>query len=202
MALTRARVIHGPAGLVERLADIIKSTLCRPRDPAALVRDVADMRDRIARHAPPKSPWDFKHLPGGLFDIDFVAQYLALRHAAERPALLDPHPAEMLRRATDAGFIDSNDAERLRAARLLLSDIQSLLRLTLDGDESAFDEAKAPEGQQRLIAATEGTSDLGELRGRIEAETAAARAIYQRIVEEPARAAGWQPRRDDRRSES
>ena len=41
-----------------------------------------------ARHAPAKSPWDFKHLPGGLFDIDFVAQYLALRHAAAaaRPA--------------------------------------------------------------------------------------------------------------------
>ena len=88
MALTRARVIHGPPGLAERLADIVKTTLCRPRDPAALVRDVADMRDRIARHTPAKSPWDFKHLPGGLFDIDFVAQYLALRHAADaaRPA--------------------------------------------------------------------------------------------------------------------
>ena len=90
MALTRARVIHGPPGLAERLSDIVKTTLCRPRDPAVLVRDVADMRDRIARHMPAKSPWDFKHLPGGLFDIDFVAQYLALRHAAERPDLLDP----------------------------------------------------------------------------------------------------------------
>ena len=116
MALTRARVIHGPAALVERLADIVKSTLCRPRDPLALVRDVADMRDRIARHAPPKSPWDFKHLPGGLFDIDFVAQYLALRHAAERPDLLDPHPAEMLRRAADAGVID-RDRRRAPARR-------------------------------------------------------------------------------------
>ena len=188
MALTRARVIHGPAGLVDRLADIVKTALCRPRDPEALVRDVADMRDRIARHAPPKSPWDFKHLPGGLFDIDFVAQYLALRHAAARPDLLDPHPAEMLRRAAAAGFIDHGDAERLRATRTLLSDVQSLLRLTLNGDEAAFDETKAPEGQQRLIAATEGAADLGELRARLAAETAVARAIYQRIVEEPARA--------------
>src|SRR5262249_41764674 len=103
MALSRARVIHGPAGLVERLDDTVKGPPRRPRDAAALVRDVADMRDRIARHAPPKSPWDFKHLPGGLFDIDFVAQYVALRHAGERPDLLDPHPAEMLRRAANAG---------------------------------------------------------------------------------------------------
>jgi glutamate-ammonia-ligase adenylyltransferase len=198
MALTRARVIHGPAGLVERLADIVKTTLCRSRDTAALVRDVADMRDRIAHHAPPKSPWDFKHLPGGLFDIDFVAQYIALRHAAQRPDLLDPHPAEMLRRAADAGFIDRDDAAQLRACRTLLSDVQGLLRLTLDSDESAFDESKAPEGQQRLIAATEGASDLAELRARITAETATARAIYRRLVEEPARAAGWQPRSRDK----
>jgi [glutamine synthetase] adenylyltransferase / [glutamine synthetase]-adenylyl-L-tyrosine phosphorylase len=202
MALTRARVIHGPAGLVERLADIVKTALCRPRDPEALVRDVADMRDRIARHAPPRSPWDFKHLPGGLFDIDFVAQYLALLHAAARPDLLDPHPAEMLRRAADAGFIARDDAERLRAARMLLSDVQSMLRLTLNGDEAAFDESQAPEGQRGLVAQTEGAGDFAELRALIEAETAAARAIYTRLVEEPARAAGWQPRGDDRRRES
>ncbi|NDH64275.1 MAG: bifunctional [glutamine synthetase] adenylyltransferase/[glutamine synthetase]-adenylyl-L-tyrosine phosphorylase, partial [Alphaproteobacteria bacterium] len=148
MALTRARVIHGPPGLVDRLAGIIKTTLCRPRDPDALVRDVADMRDRIARHAPARSAWDFKHLPGGLFDIDFVAQYLALRHAAARPDLLDPHPAEMLRRTAAAGLIAHDDGDRLRATRTLLSDVQSLLRLTLDGDEAEFDEAKAPEGQR------------------------------------------------------
>jgi glutamate-ammonia-ligase adenylyltransferase len=202
MALSRARVVHGSAGLVERLTDIVTTTLCRPRDPLALVRDVADMRDRIARHAPPKSRWDFKHLPGGLFDIDFVAQYLALRHAAERPDLLDPHPGEMLRRAANAGLLDHADAERLRVTRALLSDVQSLLRLTLDGDEATFDAAAAPEGQRRLIATTEGAADLADLQARIAAETAAARAIYRRIVEEPARAAGWKPRTDEKGSDS
>ena len=159
------------------------------------------MRDRIARHAPPKSRWDFKHLPGGLFDIDFVAQYLALLHAAERPDLLDPHPGEMLRRAANAGLLDRADAECLRTTRALLTDVQSLLRLTLDGDEATFDETAAPEGQRRLIASTEGAADLAELQARIAAETNAARAIYRRLVEEPARAAGWKPRIDDKGSE-
>jgi glutamate-ammonia-ligase adenylyltransferase len=198
LALSRARVIHGPAGLVERLADIVRSTLCRPRDLEGLVRDVADMRDRIAQHAPAKSPWDFKHLPGGLFDIDFVAQYLALRHAATRPDILDTNPSEMLRRAAAMGFIDRADADRLRAARTLLADVQSLLRLTLDGDEATFDETRAPEGQRRLIAATEEVTDIAELRRRIDTETEAARAIYRRIVEEPARAAGWKSRGEQR----
>ncbi len=196
MALTRARVIHGPAALVDRLTEIVGATLRRPRDADALVRDVADMRDRIAQHAPAKSAWDFKHLPGGLFDIDFVAQYLALLHAAARPDLLAPHPAEMLRRMAEAGLIEHADAERLQATRTLLSDVQSLLRLTLNGDEAAFDETSAPEGQRRLIAATEDAADLTSLKARIAAEAAAARAIYERIVEAPARAAGWQARRD------
>ena len=194
LALTRARVIHGPEALRERLADTIRRTLCRPRDAQGLVRDVADMRDRIALHAPPKSEWDFKHLPGGLFDIDFTAQSLELRHAAAHPEILHPHPAEMLRRVERLGFLDKEDSSRLQAARSLLADVQSLLRLTLDGDEAAFDAAKAPEGQRRLIAVTEGVANLEELRTRIATETARVRAIYRRIVEEPARAAGWQAR--------
>jgi len=120
---------------------------------------------------------------------------------AGRADLLDPHPSEMLRRAAEAGMIARDDAERLRSARLLLSDVQSVLRLTLNGDEAAFDESKAPEGQRRLVAETEGARDFADLRRRIEAETAAARAIYHRVVEQPAMAAGWQPRGDERRSD-
>ena len=181
MALTRARAIHGPADLVERLGAIVRRTLCRSRDPFALVRDVADMRDRIAQHAPAKGLWDFKHLRGGLFDIDFVAQYLALRHASERPDILNPHPAEMLRRAVAFGLIDGTDAERLVSTRVLLSDVQSLLRLTLDGDEASFDETKAPEGQRRLIASTEGVPDIETLRRRIEAEAAEAQQRWMAL---------------------
>jgi glutamate-ammonia-ligase adenylyltransferase len=91
-------------------------------------------------------------------------------------------------------LLTHEDADRLRATRTLLSDVQSLLRLTLNGDEAAFDEAAAPEGQQRLIAATEGARDLADLRARIATEAQAVRAIYQRIVEQPARDAGWTAR--------
>jgi glutamate-ammonia-ligase adenylyltransferase len=72
-----------------------------------------------------------------------------------------------------------------------MSDVQSLLRLTLNGDESSFDESKAPEGQRRLIAQTQDVPDIAALRARLAAETAATRAIYEKIIETPARAAGW-----------
>ncbi len=73
MALTRARVIHGPAGLVERLTEIVKGTLCRPRDPAG----AGARRRRHARpHRPPRAAQERRGTSstcrGGLFDIDFV----------------------------------------------------------------------------------------------------------------------------------
>ena len=165
LALTRARVIHGPAALRAHLAETIKRTLCRPRDADGLWRDVADMRDRIARHAPPKSAWDFKHLPGGLFDIDFMAQYAGPASCRGAPG----HPRSSSGRNAAAGrtarpIWAASDSSRLQAARSLLADVQSLLRLTLDGDEATFDAAKAPEGQRRLIAATESVADIDELR--------------------------------------
>ena len=44
-------------------------------------RTGSPLRDRIAEHVKPRSVWDFKYFRGGLFDIDFCVQYLALREA-------------------------------------------------------------------------------------------------------------------------
>ena len=84
---------------------------------------------------------------GGLFDIDFVAQYLALRHAADASG--DPRSASRRdaapgrrRSACSTPPTPSGCAPRA----LLLSDVQSLLRLTLDGDEASFDESQGAGG--------------------------------------------------------
>ncbi len=183
MALTRARVIHGPPD-ARRAAgrDHSSASPQRPRDLDALPRDVADMRDRIARHAPPKSPSDFKHLPGGLFDIDFVAQYLALRpprpgrtssiRIRPRSCAAPPMPA----------CATVRDAERLR--RCAAADVRCPEPAAAHPERRrglVRRESKAPEGQQRLIASDPGCADLAALRARIEAEAKAARAIPERI---------------------
>ena len=179
---------------LNRPVEIMRFTLIYDgRLPAQSSHDTrVEAKQTIRRcfHEQLREVWDTKPV----LHKNFVAQYLALRHAAARPDILDPHPEEMLRRTADAGLIARADSDQLRATRTLLSDVQSLLRLTLDGDEAAFDEAKAPEGQCRLIAWTEGATDLAVLRQRIQAEAAEVRAIYRRIVEEPARVAGWKPR--------
>src|SRR5439155_11286560 len=88
MALTRARPVAGDAALCRRISDTCRAVLCLPHDPEKLVVDVADMRRRIADENPRPSPWDLKNRRGGLIDLEFIVQYLMLRHAASYPRVL------------------------------------------------------------------------------------------------------------------
>ena len=203
MALTRARVIHGPAGAGRAPG--------RHRQEHALpAARSAGAGARRRRHARPHRPPCAAEKPVGLQAPAGRPVRHRLRGAVPGAAPRRPSdptcsiriPPRCCAAPPTPASSTATDAERLRAARTLLSDVQGLLRLTLNGDEAAFDEASAPEGQRRLIAVTEDADDLAELQARIAAETAAARAIYRRIVEQPARDAGWQPRTDDRRSDA
>ena len=98
MALTRARIVTTPDALGSAIEAVIRESLTREREPVALTRDVAAMRARMAKEHPGKSIWDIKHRRGGLVDIEFIAQYLILRHAALDPGILSPNTADALTR--------------------------------------------------------------------------------------------------------
>jgi glutamate-ammonia-ligase adenylyltransferase len=186
MALCRARVIAGPPAIRAGVADAIATTLRRPRDPDKLLRDVADMRARVAKHRPPKGPWDFKLVRGGLFDVDFVVQYLCLRHAATHPDAVCPDPLEALARLSAAGLIDRDRAARLTRAYRLFTDLQGLMRLALDESEADFDEATAPKGLRQLLVKAAGAADIDDLKRQVIQAAAQAYEVYVDIVERPA----------------
>ncbi len=81
MALTRARVLHGPAGAREQVEALIRDLLMAPRDGAALREAVLEMRGEITRHKPPKGPLDVKLMRGGLVDLEFLTHFLQLRES-------------------------------------------------------------------------------------------------------------------------
>jgi glutamate-ammonia-ligase adenylyltransferase len=188
MALVRARVVAGPADLVGRLEQAIASVLTRRRDPQRLLADVADMRERIAKHNKPKNEWDFKYFRGGLFDIDFMAQYLLLRHAADHPRLLARRAPDILELVAALGLLDTADAVLLGEACRLWQNLQALLRLTMAADEADFDQAAAPPGLQLILAQAGGVSDLAALKAKMAATAQAVYAVYRRIIEQPAAA--------------
>ena len=89
MALTRARVVAGDASLGADVAETVRETLTRKREPATVARDAGAMRKLIASEKGDKDVWDLKLVRGGLIDIEFIAQYLELAFAHERPGILD-----------------------------------------------------------------------------------------------------------------
>jgi glutamate-ammonia-ligase adenylyltransferase len=187
LALTRARIITAGDRLRGRLEAAIRDTLTAPRDPDRLLRDVADMRERMARDKPPTGPWDVKMMRGGLVDCEFVVQYLQLRHAHDHPDVLATNTTDALERLRSAGVIGGDVAGPLNAAVRLWRNLQGTLRL---GFGASFDESTAPDGSKALLAASCGADDFAGLK-RIVADTAReCRDIFDATIDTPARALG------------
>jgi glutamate-ammonia-ligase adenylyltransferase len=183
MALTRARPVAGPAGLADRVMDVVRRVLTEPRDRRKLLLDVAEMRQRMAA-ARPKTPlWDVKHLRGGMVDIEFIAQYLALREGERHPAVIHPNTTAALEGLACIGALEPEDAATLIDAMRLWREVQGLLKLLVEGE---FDEATAPDGLKATLARLAGCVDFAALKRDMESATERVRAIYDRIVERPA----------------
>src|ERR1700724_1096301 len=67
--------------------------------------DVVDMRAAIAKEKGDADRWDLKYAAGGLIDIEFIAQYLQLVHAAALPEILDTSTARTLEKAARPGIL-------------------------------------------------------------------------------------------------
>ena len=192
MALTRARLIAGEPGLRARLAGEIRDILTRPRDPERLLTDVDDMRQRLHRARPAASVWDVKDRRGGLIDVEFIAQYLQLRHGHDRPEILSVSSAVALARAAEIGALGQADAEVLIQADRLWRTILGMLRLTVAG---SFIEIQAPAGLKAALAAAAGTGDFEALKQRMAETATKVQVIFRNVIEDPAQQAVGAPPR-------
>jgi glutamine synthetase adenylyltransferase len=132
MALTRARLIAGPPQLQARVAADIRRRLTQLREASVIIADARDMRARMAETFPGRNLWDLKYAPGGLVDIEFIAQSLQLIHAPALPEILDTNTMAALEKLRDAGLLSVPDAEVLIAAAGLQHALTQVLRIALD----------------------------------------------------------------------
>jgi glutamate-ammonia-ligase adenylyltransferase len=185
MALTRARAVAGPPALCARLGEIVHEVLRQRRNAHALRGDVAEMRERMAAERAAETPWDVKNRRGGLIDVEFLCQYLQLRHGHDHPGILSHRTGEALARVERAGLVDAATIGRLRAALGLWQAVQGRLRLTLDGDVPA---AGGEEIERILRRAMNGLCGLGfeALQERMDETAAEVRAIFANLIESPA----------------
>jgi glutamate-ammonia-ligase adenylyltransferase len=179
LALTRARVVSGPAPLQAAVEKAIREVLTKPRDRAKIAADVRDMRARIEKEKGSKDIWDLKQVRGGLVDLEFIAQHLQLVHAASRPEILNQNTVLALQNLQTAGLLPAQAADALLPAAALLNNLTQILRLCLDGP---FEPAKAPEGLKTLLAAAGQAPDFVRLEADLAAQEARVAALFGELV--------------------
>jgi len=136
-ALSRARYSAGDAEIGAEFEKIRADVLVMERDAAALAREIASMRQRVADGHPNRSElFDLKHDRGGMVDIEFIVQYWVLLHAREHRAFLrNAGNITLLKIAAQSGLIAEAQAEVIGAAYRHYRKLQHTLRL--DGMEKA-----------------------------------------------------------------
>ena len=98
MALTRARVVGGVAGArgAGRGGDP-RRAVQPARRPSGRRPTSSRCAGAIAAEKGDAARWDLKYAAGGLVDLEFIAQYLQLVHAAATPDILDTATAARAR---------------------------------------------------------------------------------------------------------
>nr|WP_303047861.1 bifunctional [glutamine synthetase] adenylyltransferase/[glutamine synthetase]-adenylyl-L-tyrosine phosphorylase [Thalassospira lucentensis] len=187
MALTRLRAVYGPDELCDRVLATTKAVLCKKRDPDRLVREVFDMRNRIDAGKGDNHPWAIKMRRGGLVDLEFIAQYLQLRHAHDHPEILSPTTRDVFKNLGAAGILDPDQAKFLANAGSFWLAIQAMLRLTTEGP---FEPQTASVDLRRMLATAGKCDDFDQLQNKVEEIATQTKAIYDRIISEPAEKVG------------
>ena len=175
MALTRARVISASPQFRGRIEAIIREVLTRPRDAASIAVDVADMRRAVALEKGEGDVWDIKYAAGGMLDVDFMAQYLQLVHAADKPDILNVSTLQVLDNALRLGVLPRSSAEILRSATRLYHDLTQILRLCVN---DKFRPEVAGEDLLRIMARAGDAPDFSSLEARVRETQAEVRRVF------------------------
>jgi glutamate-ammonia-ligase adenylyltransferase len=179
MALTRARVLAGDAPFAAEITQAVTGILTRPRDRAAVLRDVAAMRALVAQEKGEGDGWDLKLASGGLMDLDFVAQAIVLAHAQQHPLLVGLSTQAVLAASGEIGLLDADSSAALVAAHRVLDNVLHWQRLTFGGQ---LEESERSPATLRRLATVAGAPDPANLRSLLDEIRSGVRTTFDRLL--------------------
>ena len=155
------------------MSDILRKILTKPREVKVIRGGARDMRELLAKEKGDSDPWDFKHVAGGLMDIEFVAQALVLEKGATHPDLIASETTNILTNAKRLGLLSPEEVNPLIENYKLMRDMMQWLRAMVSGD---FTPTKADRATLKRLATLAGLPDFkvlelhfAELRARVSA---------------------------------
>lgn len=163
LALNRARTVIGSAKISESLNKNIATYIAYPLPREHIAHAIKDMRKRIiASHKDSGNPWNIKHHPGGLMDVDFLIQYHTMCAAEKHPALASTNDAYIrLDLMLESNIINSQEHETLTQSRKLMTSLLFYLRLCGGG---TLQEETAPQGLRNILSTAHNMDSFKELK--------------------------------------
>ncbi|CAM5769987.1 glutamate-ammonia-ligase adenylyltransferase [Labrys miyagiensis] len=179
MAMTRARPIAGDSTLGKEIDETIEGVLTLKRDSGKIRKDVAEMRALLESEKGGRGNWDLKNAPGGLVDIEFVAQTLQLLHAADHPQMLDTNTGRALDKAAAVGVLGKTAHARLSEAWRLYTALSQVIRFCVGGN---LDPEKTSEAGKALLCRVAECGDFDELNQLVAVTQTRIREIFREVI--------------------
>ncbi len=159
-ALTKARVVCGPADFAEQIQHLLAQLAFERPVPEELQAEIYRLRGRMERELARESAkqMNIKTGRGGMVDVEFLVQYLQLLHAGQQPELRQQNTLDLLQVMGEKKLIPLADAELLSSGYKFLRRLENKLRLLYD---QSMNELSAEPKKLRKVARSLGYEDFG-----------------------------------------
>ena len=124
--LCRARPVYGSEETRAKAAQVLRDILTQPQILRLDGESVRHERHLIQETAGPRN---LKRGPGGVVDIEFIAQTLQLRNASQNSDILKPNTIDAINALKAHGFLAEQDADFLCESYKFLRRVEARLRL-------------------------------------------------------------------------
>lgn len=184
LALVRSRVLRGSSQQREQWQSFLDRHVYGYAWNEEALEALRHLKRRIENEKSQESRThlDFKYGRGGVLDLEFLVQWLQLRHGGENPAVRSPSLLEALSALRDGNAIRADEAESLLAAHLFHRQVENHYQLMEEWNSReisrespaltrlarslGFSGESPDEARRAFIARWE--SNAGLVRGRLE----------------------------------
>jgi glutamate-ammonia-ligase adenylyltransferase len=177
LALTRARVVAGDPTLAQDIESFRETVIRAEPDRPAILRDVRDMRDRLAAAKPPASVWDAKTGAGRMMDIELMSQTGALLSGSTAHDV----PGG-LQGGVTAGWLSQAQAQTLTEGYDLFWSVQTASRLI---SSKVLDTDHAGESGAAFLCRTTGFDTLDALQMALDDAYGRCQSIIETALDVP-----------------
>ena len=180
MALSRARQVAGDAEFGARVLRAIERFVYSREADAALAVQMQEMRQRMEPQGKRRARIDIKRGPGGIVDIEFVAQVLVLKWGYRDRSLRVGSTRRALQLLVERGCLDLERGRFLLDAYEYLRAVEKGMRLASDKASDAL-----PTGRElEILSRALGTEDVAAFQDEIEARMQQTRRVFSAVFAE------------------